>query len=400
MKKTILQIAKYYYPVEGGIETVTKYMAEGLNSFDNYVVCFSQDGITRMDNVNGIEVYRIAPSFRVSSQDICFSYYSYLKKIIYEVQPDIILLHCPNPFLYPITARLKPKDTKLVLLWHSDILGKGMLYHMVSRFEHNILRKADLILATSPNYVHPTSPIYQYRDKVKVVPNGIIKHDFQWRAGDENIVEEIRRKYHHKKIVFFVGRHAVYKGINFLIEAEKYIQSDCVILIGGRGPETEMLQQMSQSERIKFIGRIPSDYLRCYYYASDIFAFTSCTKQEAFGIALAEAMFCGSVPVTFTIEGSGVNWVSVKDQTGIEVPLGDVRAYAAAIDKLLSQHELYYKYAIAGKDRISRMFTCEQSNIEADKILKQLVYDDSYEDTEKTVEAVRTVNIAYLHPTS
>ena len=53
MKKTILQIAKYYYPVEGGIETVTKYMAEGLTGFNNYVVCFSQDGITRMDEING-----------------------------------------------------------------------------------------------------------------------------------------------------------------------------------------------------------------------------------------------------------------------------------------------------------------------------------------------------------
>ena len=31
MKKTLLQIAKYYHPVEGGIETVTKYMAEGLS---------------------------------------------------------------------------------------------------------------------------------------------------------------------------------------------------------------------------------------------------------------------------------------------------------------------------------------------------------------------------------
>ena len=39
MKKTILQIAKYYHPVEGGIETVTKYMAEGLTSFKNIVVC-------------------------------------------------------------------------------------------------------------------------------------------------------------------------------------------------------------------------------------------------------------------------------------------------------------------------------------------------------------------------
>ena len=373
MKKTILQIAKYYYPVEGGIETVTKYLGEGLTTYEQVVVCFSQDGITRLDTVNGVKVYRIASSLNIASQDIAFSYYHYLKKIIYEEQPDIILLHCPNPFLYPITAKLTPKDVKLVLLWHSDILGKGILYKLVKQFEKVILRKADLILATSPNYIHPSSPIYNYRDKTEVVANGIIKNDFVWRTGDETTIEEIRRKYHHKKIVFFVGRHAAYKGIDYLIEAEKYIQSDCVILIGGRGPETERLKAMTQSSRIKFIGRIPNEYLRCYYYASDIFAFTSCTKQEAFGIALAEAMYCGSVPVTFTIEGSGVNWVSVGGETGIEVPLGDVKAYAEAIDRLLTDRDLYMKYATAGKDRIVRMFTSERSNAQAEEVLTRFI---------------------------
>lgn len=369
MKKTLLQIAKYYYPVEGGIETVTKYLAEGLTTFEQVVVCFSQDGITRLDTVNGVKVYRIASSMKIASQDIAFSYYHYLKKIIYEEQPDIILLHCPNPFLYPITAKLTPKDVKFVLLWHSDILGKGILYKLVKQFEKAILRKADLILATSPNYIHPSSPIYNYRDKTEVVTDGIIKNDFVLRTGDETTIEEIRRKYHYKKIVFFVGRHVAYKGIDYLIEAEKYIQSDCVILIGGRGPETERLKAMAQSSRIKFIGRIPNEYLRCYYYASDIFAFTSCTKQEAFGIALAEAIYCGSVPVTFTIEGSGVNWVSVGGETGIEVPLGDVKAYAEAIDRLLTDKDLYMKYATAGKDRIDHMFTCERSNAQAEEVL-------------------------------
>jgi len=375
MKQTILQIAKYYYPVEGGIETVTKYIGEGMTMFENIVVCFSQDGITRIDMVNGIKVYRIASSMNIASQDISFSYYRYLKKIIYEEQPDIILLHCPNPFLYPITAKLIPKGVKLVLLWHSDILGKGILYSMVKQCEKLILKKADLILATSPNYIHPSSPIYDYRDKTKVVANGIIESDFVWQTNDETIVDEIRQKYHHKKIVFFVGRHATYKGVNYLIEAEKYIQSDCVILIGGRGTETERLKAMTNSDRIKFIGRIPNEYLRCYYYASDIFAFTSCTKQEAFGIALAEAMYCGCVPVTFTLEGSGVNWVSVKDETGIEIPLGDVKAYAEAIDKLLSDKELYSRYASAGKDRVVRMFTSKQSIIEINRILNKLISD-------------------------
>ena len=373
MKKTILQIAKYYFPVEGGIETVTKYMAEGLTSFRNIVVCFSHDGITRMDTINGVKVYRIAPSVRISSQDIAFSYFYYLKKIIYEVQPDIILLHCPNPFLYPIAAKLTPKSAKLVLYWHSDIVGKGVLYHLISRFEKRILKKSDLILATSNNYIHPSSPIYDYCEKTSVVANGIIKKDLRWRSGDEKTVEEIKTKYQNKKIILFIGRHAAYKGINYLIEAEKYIKSDCIILIGGRGPETEKLKSLNHSDRIKFIGRIPNEYLRCYYYASDIFAFTSCTKQEAFGIALAEAMYCGCVPVTFSIEGSGVNWVSVKDETGIEVELGDTKAYATAIDKLLNDHELYYKYASAGKNRVDSLFTSGQANREAEKLLNTII---------------------------
>ena len=375
MKQTLLHIAKYYYPAEGGIETVTKYMAEGLTQYNNVVVCFSHDGITRMDTYNGIKVYRIAPSLKVSSQDIAFTYYSYLKKIIHEFLPDIIVLHCPNPFLYPITASLVPHHTKFVLLWHSDILGKGMLYKCISAFERRILKKADLILATSPNYIHPSSPIYAYRNKVKVVQNGIIASDFQLQPGDEQTITDIKKKYGNKKIIFFVGRHAQYKGIDHLIQAEAHIKQDCVILIGGRGPETEALKAMTHSDRIKFIGRIPNEELRYYYYAADVFAFASITKQEAFGIALAEAMYCGCVPVTFTIEGSGVNWVSIKGETGEEVPLGDVQAYAEAIDRLLSDNQLRQRYAMAGKVRIEQMYTCDQSNKEASAIFRNLLND-------------------------
>lgn len=42
--KKILHICKYYSPDEGGIETVAKYLAEGLVGFQNTIVCFSTDG--------------------------------------------------------------------------------------------------------------------------------------------------------------------------------------------------------------------------------------------------------------------------------------------------------------------------------------------------------------------
>ena len=118
----------------------------------------------------------------------------------------------------------------------------------------------------------------------------------------------------------------------------------------------ELKSQANGRERIYFVGRLSDDDLRCYLYASDIFAFSSIYKAEAFGVALAEAMYCGAVPVTFTIKGSGVNWVSLNGITGEEVPLNDVKAYAKAIDKLLEDDELRKKYSLAAQERINNMF--------------------------------------------
>ena len=103
MKKTILQIAKYYYPVEGDIETVTKYLGEGLTTFEHVVVCFSQDGITRLDTVNGIKIYRIASSMNIASQDIAFSYYHYLKKSFMKSSRTSSC--CIVPTLFCITSQ-------------------------------------------------------------------------------------------------------------------------------------------------------------------------------------------------------------------------------------------------------------------------------------------------------
>ena len=98
------------------------------------------------------------------------------------------------------------------------------------------------------------------------------------------------------------------------------------------------------------------DDLRCHLYAADVFGFPSVYKAEAFGVALAEAMYCKAVPVTFTIKGSGVNWVSLNGVTGEEVPLDDVKAFAEAIDRLLSDDALRTQYANAAHERAERLF--------------------------------------------
>lgn len=358
MKPTILHVSKYYYPDLGGIESVAKYLAEGLRDFCNVVVCFSSDGKYHEDTVNGVKVYRVAVEMSFMSQDIALGYRKLLKRLMAEYKPQYVHVHCPNPYIYPIVMQTVSKETKVVLHWHSDILSKGLMYKLVKPFENRIVSRADAIVSTSPNYIGDSPQLDTHRGKVFVAQNGLITSLFERQIGDEEKIAELRARYGGRKLVYFVGRHAQYKGVEKLIKAEKLLRQDCEVLIAGTGPETSHWRRLAEGRpRIHFLGRLSDDELRILHLAADIFAFPSDTKAEAFGVALAEAMYCGSVPVVFHLEGSGVNWVSQKDVTGMEVPLNDVESFAGAIDKLLLDDGMRHVLADAAVRRAHGMFT-------------------------------------------
>jgi rhamnosyl/mannosyltransferase len=371
--KTILHISKYYFPELGGIETVAMYLAEGMTEYRNIVVCFSNNKEYHEDEIRGIKVYRVPVNFSFLSQDVSFSYLSILKKLVAEYKPDFVHLHCPNPFVYPLVVSVIGRDTKLILHWHSDILSKGIMYTLIKPFEEMVLRRADIIISTSPNYVPHSKPLTKYVEKVRIAQNGLIEENFKKKESDIPRIEEIKKTYGNKKIVFFVGRHIPYKGIDILIKADKYIENDCVILIGGKGPLDGYLKSIPCSDRVKFLGRLSDDDMRCHYHAADVFAFPSNTKAEAFGIALAEGMYCECAPVSCTIVGSGVNWVSISNETGIEVPINDEKAFAGAIDKLLSDDDLRLKYVKAAKQRVEDNFTKERAIAVMERIYAEMV---------------------------
>ena len=196
--------------------------------------------------------------------------------------------------------------------------------------------------------------------------------NFILRDGDQEKINAVKAKYGNKPIVFFIGRHIQYKGLPHLVEAEKYVKSDCVFVIAGSGPLSDELKAQCKSSRVHFVGRLSDEDLKLHHYAASVFAFPSVTKNEAFGVALAEAMYCGTPAVTFTIPGSGVNWVSLNGETGIEVPNGDDKAFAEAIDKLIDDKELSKCYAENGMKRVRDNFTIPKMVEEMEKCYREL----------------------------
>jgi len=370
----ILHISKYYSPYIGGIETVAKQLVAGLERYQNVIICFSNGKQTHYDEVDGVQVIRVGVCASISSQDIAPSYFTHLRRIMHSFNPDAVHIHCPNPFVYPILLWLLPKRTKLVVHWHSDILGKGILYHLISPLERHLLRRADLILATSPNYVASSAALHPHTQKITILPNVISPEKFTLQPSDEERIQQIRNQWPNQTLVLFCGRHVPYKGVDQLIEAEQWMLPNIHILIAGTGPLTSEYHNLSKGcDRITFLGSLTDDELRCYLHAAHLFAFPSVNKAEAFGVVLAEAMYCYCVPVVFHIDGSGVNWVNIHKETGIEVPIGYAQEYAKAINLLSSDESMRKQMAQAAHRRISDLFTTSSFNQQINYIYKKLI---------------------------
>ena len=355
----ILHISKYYYPYVGGVENVCKYIADNSVGHEVAVVCFNEGHLNSVGEVDGIKVYRVGAFVTIARQAISLTYITVLRKVLKRFKPDIIQFHWANPFPAAILLPIIPKNVKLIIHWHMDIIKQRKIYRFVKPIETHLLKRADMVVVTSPQYQEGSVPLQPFREKVRVVPNGIDESSLKQPSGKQ--IDKIKKKYRGKKIVFFVGRHIMYKGLDYLIEAEK----SC------------------KSKRVYFVGRLSDEMLSRYYYASSVFAFPSITKNEAFGMALAEAMYCHTPAVTFTIPGSGVNWVNLDSVTGIEAPNGDVDAFAAAIDRLLTDDTLAKSYAEAAHHRVAEHFTVGKMMEEMEKCYQELMNEEESSSCQK-----------------
>ena len=372
----LLQISNYYPPHIGGIEQVACDVATGLKGeVEQRVLCFHHEKGDVFETVGGVPIIRAGTFAKVASQSLSLSFGKLLKKTFREFRPDVVIFHCPNPFeAYYLKKQLKKYPAcKLVVWWHLDITKQKVLGKFFTRQSRWLLYRAVKVVATSPNYIEGSAQLKSVREKCVVIP--CCANEARISVDDAVRVraEELRREYAGKTLLFAVGRHVPYKGMEYLVRASRLLDDKYAVCIGGSGPLTPELKQLAEGDaKVHFLGRVSDLDLKAYLCACDIFCFPSVTKNEAFGIALAEAMSFAKPAVTFTIEGSGVNYVSLDKVTGIECPNGDVEAYAAAIRTLAEDKELRRRCGIAAHERVQALFTQEKFAEHVHRLLAEI----------------------------
>lgn len=351
----ILQLGKFW-PVRGGIEKVMYEFATGLSQrgvrCDILTAsCHGSGGITTIQS--GVRLITCRTWRKVAATMIAPSMITQLRSRIHDY--SVVHVHHPDP-MAALALRLSGYKGKVVLHWHSDIIKQKRFLKLYLPLQRWLLRRADLVVGTTSNYVHCSPYLRSVRPKLAVLPIGIDPVE-----ADLEGAERIRCQYGGRRIVFALGRLVPYKGFEYLVKAAQYLDDSYVILIGGVGPlEDSLYQQIAQchvTSRVRLLGYVPAADLPAYYAASTLFCLSSVQKTEAFGIVQLEAMSCGKPVVATNIPGSGTSWVNAHGESGLNVEPCNPQQLAEAILSITRDERTYQRYSQQARQRYESVFT-------------------------------------------
>jgi glycogen synthase len=213
--------------------------------------------------------------------------------------------------------------------------------------------------------------------KVTVIHNGI-DPEFYQPTFDTDLLESLGID-PNIPFVLFVGRITRQKGISGLIEAAKYFNKNCQIVLCAGAPdtkeiaeETELLIAKLKQERVGVVlisEMLPREKIKVLYSHARVFACPS--LYEPFGIINLEAMAC-ETPVVGSHVG-GIPEIIIEGKTGYLIPLESVsrtdfnpknpeafqRAIATKINILLDDEALANRMGKAGRERVLSIFSWE-----------------------------------------
>lgn len=335
----ILHAYKDYFPVLGGIENHIRMLVTGLQQsypeFELSVLTTNTRFQTRAEKIDGINVIKASRIATLASTPISLSLFREMRRQDF----DIIHLHFPYP-ISELAYLFGGKTKHLIITYHSDIVKQKNLLRFYSPFLWKVLRRADVISLSNPNYARSSPYLKHFLDKCVTIPHGVDAGRFAATESTLAQAREIKDRY-GTPIILFVGRMRYYKGVEFLIEAMRDINGKALIV--GTGPREADLKEtatrMGLNDKVFFLGNVPDEMLAGVYHASDVFVLPSTHRSESWGAVQLEAMASG-VPVVCTELGTGTSFVNLHGETGFVVPPSDPLALAEAINRLISDPSL------------------------------------------------------------
>ena len=278
-----------------------------------------------------------------------------LGDLIARVDPHIIQTHNNKSHLFVRLLSSHRAGRTWFAFQHGDVFTdfKQRIYNHVDRFS---LRGADRVVTVCEAFAHRLLGYGISRAHLRVLHNSA--SDVAPLTADERTALRARHGVGAADVMFLsVGRLSYEKGHADLLRALGLLalRDKWRAVFVGTGPELDRLKTVAAeaqvADRVEFAG-FRADAAR-YFSAADVFVLPS--HSEGSSNALLEAMVA-QVPIVATLAG-GNGEIIEAGRSGSLVPVGDVKALAAAISQAVQDRESAGKMAQAAAARAATVFS-------------------------------------------
>ena len=319
---------------------------------------------------------------------------------------DMIHVHFPFPLaLFGIAMKIASKKPMVVSCHGSEVnmAKKNRIFRVIFRW---MMKYADKITVNSGFMKNELTKIVVNRE-IEIIPMGC-------SAGDVFLKDRDRKEKNEKTKILFVGRLIKLKGVNYLIETFKMLDSQKYELhIVGDGPEREGLEELDVGDvnseqkgsetvnretvnreekkplvthhasritrhpsRITFHGYLTGTALEEMYRSADVFVLPSIVDDQGYteglGTVLLEAISFG-IPVIGSDVG-GIPDIIIDGKTGFLVMQKDSVSIAQAIEKTADNPELAEKLTKNALNHLAQNFSWEMITNKFTLIYKSLSF--------------------------
>ena len=372
----VAMLIQKYYPHVGGAERQIQQLAPRLRArgFDVCVITRHQKGLSRLETIDGVTVYRLVCPGPKALAAIFYIWSAF--RLLSKLRPDLVHAH---EILSPASAALLAKYFHgwpvLVKILRGGL--RGDIYKLrrrpfwTQRFRI-LCEGVDAFVVISQEIDQELTTLGVPAAKRAYIPNGVDTDLFRpLPTLERNRLRADLQLPVDAPIVVYLGRLTAEKRVDHLLDIWPDIRMtfpQAELLIVGTGPEEARLRTQSASMAgVRLTGQINDS--RRYLQASDVFVLPSAT--EGLSNSLLEALSCG-LPVLATSVGGTPDVIS-HEKNGFLIPPDDLSALQVGLITLLSDPSLRTRLGSGGRQRILTAYSLDSVAVSLDALYSSLL---------------------------
>ena len=331
---------------EGGVEVVAEELCTRMAKLGHEVICYNRGGHhvsgeqfdTRAERFyQGVELKTVPTLDKKGLAAASSSFFAAICAAFSRAQ--VVHIHAEGPAFMTWLPKLFGKRVIVTvhgLDWQREKWKEGFASKYIRWGEKMAVRFADEIIVLSrgvQQYFRDT-----YGRETVYIPNGVSKPE----SAD---AEQIGKCFGLKKeeYILFLGRLVPEKGIHYLIEAYRGLETDKKLVIAGGVSDSveygkQLIELAKADERIMFTGFVQGRVLEELY--SNAYLYVLPSDLEGMPLSLLEAMSYGNCCVVSDIP----ECAEVVENKAAVFPKGDVTALRKCLQQLCDDPDLVADY--------------------------------------------------------